>query len=162
MVNNGEDIFIPDMETHEIDYNVLVGANCHKRCENLSVLYQNVRGLNTKITEFQQNVIINKEYDVIVITETWLQDNVRNSELFTDDYVVFRYNRNLNETAKKRAGGILVAVKNNLYVTEVEVESCDINCEVMCVKVLLNNHDYFYIFGVYVVPNKPLNVYENF
>ena len=43
--------------------------------------YQNVRGLRTKTVQFYNDVIIN-DYEVIIITETWLSEGILSEELF--------------------------------------------------------------------------------
>lgn len=60
--------------------------------KSLSLFYQNVRGLNTKINQAKLFVNVNC-YDVIGLTETWLGDGVNSSEIFNKDYHVFRHDR---------------------------------------------------------------------
>ena len=77
------------------------------KCHNsLKLYYQNVRGLRTKTKEFFLAVIDN-DYDIIVLTETWLSSDIYDAELFSANYVVFRYDRALS-----RGGGVLIAVKS--------------------------------------------------
>lgn len=40
-----------------------------------SVMYQNVRGLRTKLVEFKTNLATNSP-DIIFITESWLKDGI--------------------------------------------------------------------------------------
>jgi hypothetical protein len=70
--------------------------------------------LNTKTIDFQCNVSVN-QYDIICITETWLQDNVSDNELFDDRYNVYRRARNLEGPfSKKTGGGVMIAVTKKL------------------------------------------------
>lgn len=48
------------------------------------------------------------------LTETWLQDSVFNAELFSSDYDIFRYDRNLVLTDRTTGGGVLVAFRGEL------------------------------------------------
>lgn len=80
----------------------------------ISIYYQNVRGLRTKTNEFLTN-ILSRDIDIIVLTETWLNDNIHCSELFDKCYTVYRADRDLNLTTKKDGGGCLVAVKSKYY-----------------------------------------------
>lgn len=82
---------------------------------NLSIYYQNARGLRSKTTLFYRNVCATN-YDIIVITETWLLDSVLDAELFDSRYVVFRRDRNYTITRQSRGGGVLIAVRRDLVV----------------------------------------------
>lgn len=53
------------------------------------IYYQNVRGLKSKVNEFYNN-ILTTEFDIISITETWLDESVYSSEFFSDEWSVFR------------------------------------------------------------------------
>lgn len=78
----------------------------------LSVYYQNIRSLNTKLDKFTRNValLIN---DIIVLTESWLSGSVNDSELeLCSRYVVFRCDRDQNIYGHViRGDGVLIAVK---------------------------------------------------
>lgn len=77
----------------------------------LNCYYQNVRGLNTKTLNFSKNVLCNN-YDIIVLTETWIQSGVTDRELFDDRYNVYRCDRDTDRRgSKKTGGGVLIAIK---------------------------------------------------
>lgn len=78
--------------------------------KDVSVYYQNVRGLRSKTGEFLANVL-SRDIDVIALTETLLNDDIHSSELFDKSYVVYRVDRDLSRTAKTDGGGCLIAVK---------------------------------------------------
>lgn len=80
---------------------------------SISVYYQNVRGLRTKVDEFFL-AATESNYDVIIITETWLNDQFYSQQLFGDRYTVYRKDRNSDTSTKKRGGGVLIAVTNRL------------------------------------------------
>lgn len=77
---------------------------------NFKVFYQNVRGLKTKSVDFMRSVISN-DYDVIVLTETWLNEDISSSELFDDRYCVYRDDRDFAATSKRDGGGCIIAIK---------------------------------------------------
>lgn len=81
--------------------------------EGISIYYQNVRGLRTKIDDFYA-AASDQEYDVIILTETWLHDAINSVQLFGHDYTVYRKDRNPDISGKSRGGGVLIAVKNSL------------------------------------------------
>lgn len=84
--------------------------------DNLNVYYQNVRGLRTKTTAFYRNICLNS-YDVVVLTETWLNDSISDSELFDDRFMVWRRDRDYTLTCQDRGGGVLIAIRKDLTVT---------------------------------------------
>lgn len=77
----------------------------------LNIYYQNSRGLRTKTKEFYENVVC-KSYDIIVITESWLKNNIFDRELFDDRYIVYRRDRDSKTSKKADGGGVLIAVLN--------------------------------------------------
>lgn len=81
--------------------------------DSLNIYYQNVRGLRTKTHEFLNNVCCNN-YDLIVLTETWLCTGIYDSELFSANYNVYRRDRNVVNSKKLNGGGVLVAVSNHI------------------------------------------------
>lgn len=82
--------------------------NAASNC-NLRIFYQNVRGLRTKTKTILINVL-KQDLDVILLTETWLNDSVFDHELFDSRYIVFRRDRSSTNCSKLEGGGVLVAV----------------------------------------------------
>lgn len=79
----------------------------------LNIYYQNTRGLRTKVDSFFL-AVMDADYHVIVLTETWLNDTFFSTQLFGHSYTVYRNDRDVTCTGKKRGGGVLIAVSNNL------------------------------------------------
>ena len=65
-------------------------------------------------------------FDLICLSETWLDNNVNNSEFTTQNYIIFRKDRNFVETKCSRGGGVLIAVRNNFSVQPIDLTS--FNC----------------------------------
>lgn len=53
---------------------------------------QNVRGLRTKLPELKRNISL-LYYDCLILVETWLNENILDSELGLHDYTIFRMDR---------------------------------------------------------------------
>lgn len=53
-----------------------------KIMNKLKIYYQNVNGMKTEVNEFRMSLLVS-DYDVIVLTETWLREEYYDSELFT-------------------------------------------------------------------------------
>ncbi|XP_055527958.1 uncharacterized protein LOC129720502 [Wyeomyia smithii] len=77
----------------------------------LRIFYQNVRGLRTKIDTFFLAASYS-EYDVIVLTETWLDDCILSPQLFGSSFTVLRMDRSRVNSRKSRGGGVLIAVSS--------------------------------------------------
>ena len=75
-----------------------------------TVLHSNVRSLRSKMDELQANVNCMHEYRqacLLAFTETWLDDNVQDSDLFIDGFgTPIRLNRNKRDTGKEHRGGV--------------------------------------------------------
>jgi hypothetical protein len=74
---------------------------------SIDIFYQNVRGLRTKFTEIFDNVI-SSGYNIFCSTETLLNDQCYDQNLFPDGFIVFRSDR--IHATKKRGGGVLMDV----------------------------------------------------
>jgi hypothetical protein len=79
----------------------------------LNIYYQNVRGLRTKTLEIYESVL-GEDYDLIALTETWLEPGIDNCELFDSRYEVYRKDRDQVGTGMRRGGGVLLAVHKRL------------------------------------------------
>ncbi|CAH0716391.1 unnamed protein product, partial [Brenthis ino] len=79
----------------------------------LDIYYQNVRGLRTKTNDVFKN-ILNSDYKIIALTETWLNSTISSNEIFDSRYVVYRKDRACSENSKKDGGGVLIAVSRDI------------------------------------------------
>ena len=76
----------------------------------------NFRSVINKVPQLV-NMIDSIQPDIIIGTETWLHKGVYSSEIFPEDYIVYRKDRD------SKGGGVLVAVKKDLkslHVTELD------------------------------------------
>ena len=73
----------------------------------LKVAYFNARSLVNKSASLEVGVY-SKNFDIIAITETHLDQSVNSAELFPSNYRVYRRDRN------RRGGGVLVAVSDKI------------------------------------------------
>ena len=55
---------------------------------NISIYYQNVGGLRSKLNEFF--IVSQEDYSVITLTETWLHSHISDAELFNGNYQIYR------------------------------------------------------------------------
>ncbi|KAL1404445.1 hypothetical protein pipiens_005347, partial [Culex pipiens pipiens] len=122
----------------------------------LSFYYQNVRGLRTKIDDLFL-AVIDCDYDVIVLTETWLDDEIFSPQLFGTGYVVYRNDRDTVRTGKKTGGGICIAVSKKFDSTEFPVPTDASSLEQLWVVINGVADQKLYVGSVYISPDLARN-----
>nr|AEM44817.1 unknown [Pectinophora gossypiella] len=132
---------------------------------NLSVYYQNCRGIRTKLQTLFMN-ILSCDFDIIVITETWLIPEISDSEFIDQRYVTFRCDRDRNATSKMDGGGVMIAVLRSLnpvYVLSSPTvgDSRYLEHVLVCIPSSDRNKRHI-ISAVYISNNSPTSVYEDF
>lgn len=80
----------------------------------LQIYVFNVNGLRTKLPEFYANVML-MDLKIYMLCETNLDDSINDSEVFPNDYCVFRCDRSeltekFQTTHKSSGGGVLIAI----------------------------------------------------
>jgi hypothetical protein len=81
----------------------------------LTLLQVNCRSICNKLLEFW-NLIDIYDPDVVIGTESWLNSDINNAEIFRGDYMVFRRDR------CSRGGGVFICVKNHIDCRELWVD----------------------------------------
>ena len=119
--------------------------------ERLLVYYQNVRGLRTKIDDFFI-AVAECNFDIIVLTETWLDEKIYSAQLFGNLFTVFRCDRNSLNSRKSRGGGVLIAVSARLNAFIDPAPICN-TLEQIWVRVKLP-HQMISVGVIYLPPNR--------
>lgn len=117
----------------------------------LTCIYQNVRGLNTKL----KNIYLTStdcDFDVIILTETWLKPTICDSEIFCDNYQVFR-----NDRLNKIGGGVLIAVNNSISCERITM-TVHPDAEFLCVHLRYCGR-HVILTCSYIPPNSPVDTY---
>lgn len=117
--------------------------------------YQNGRGLRTKLFTLNCNVY-NLDYTFIILTKSWLHENIHDNELGLFNYNIFRFDRCLSTSVCNRAGGVLIGVKKGITSSLLSVSS--INVEHIFVELIVHSSKYL-IGSVYFLPNYPQDSY---
>lgn len=119
----------------------------HQRDKNqkrsgLKILNINFQSIKSKVEEFQ--VLLEAEQpDILICTETWLNADIKNCEIFPDHYQVFRKDR------ADGYGGVMIAVKN---MTAQILDELSVNAELLWIKLDLGKNAVRYV-GAYYNPN---------
>ena len=82
-------------------------ANTHRPCP-FSILYYNARSLLPKMDELRL-VCLSEQPDIVCIVETWLGENILDSEISIANYSVVRLDRN------RHGGGIVMYIRDCLH-----------------------------------------------
>jgi hypothetical protein len=109
-----------------------------------------VRSLRNKLTELY-NGIISSKFDVVIISETWLNDSVLDNELCNSSYYIFRSDRDFITCQCSRGGGVLVAVSTAFVVERIDLNNTLLpNVDIVCVKISIPKTPILYIFALYI------------
>lgn len=132
---------------------------------NLTVYYQNCRGMRTKLKTIFFNIMSNS-YDIIILTETWLNNSIYDEEFMDQRYILYRCDRDLKLTQKSDGGGVLVAVMKCLKPSRLFVPVSSLTplakyAELVLLQLPSTEITGPYLIGAVYIPNKsPLAVYN--
>mgnify|MGYP005985692597 FL=1 len=76
--------------------------------------------MRSKVVDFF-NAISSANFDIIAITESWLKNDISDSEIFPHNYVVFRKDRITEGSKVSRGGGVVLAFKDTLSTTNLDL-----------------------------------------
>lgn len=79
----------------------------------LNIYLQNTRSIRGKTVQFKLG-LLNANYDIVAITETWLTDGIFDAEVSDDRYDVHRCDRSQLVTGRSRGGGVMLLTKRHL------------------------------------------------
>lgn len=91
-------------------------------------------------------------FDIIVLTETWLDSRTFSSQVFGPSYEVFRCDRSARNSTKSVGGGVLVAVKKKLKSKPIDNDSWA-SIEQVWVKIEFSGRNLF-LCGIYIPPDR--------
>lgn len=95
--------------------------------------YQNVRSVKNKLKSVTCNFPL-FSYDIIILTETRLNNQVYDAELGFHDHVIYRCDRDSTTSTKQRAGGVLIALNKSLNSELISIENNTIETLFVLVK----------------------------
>ena len=89
---------------HSFNFSPSIGRDKH----SLDCIVLNARSLRNKLLDFQSVVYAGK-FDIVTVSETWLDDTVFDHEILPTGYTIFRKDR-----VDRRGGGVLMAFKSDI------------------------------------------------
>src|SRR5215475_2539185 len=119
--------------------------------KSLVLLQVNCRSIYNKALEFW-NLVDAYNPDIIIGTESWLREEIGNTEIFRADFTTFRRDKHT------RGGGVFICVKNNFNCSELWVDD---DFEIIAVEVKgSDSKDTWEVIGIYRAPNEGVRVIE--
>jgi hypothetical protein len=119
--------------------------------QRLNIVYQNVRGLKTKLQEWNHS-LLSQEADIVAVTETFLDDSIGDPEVASSEWSVVRRDR-----PNRRGGGVLLAARPGITLRrhpELETTSGE---DLWCSFSL--KHVKYYVAVIYIPPHSRDNTY---
>jgi hypothetical protein len=98
------------------------------------------------------NIIDSYNPEIIIGTETWLNDSVHNSEIFPPNYNIYRRDR------RDGFGGVLIAVKADIVSEHLDVE---INTESVYTSITLEKGKQLIVGALYRPPSSSIEYMDN-
>ena len=120
--------------------------------EALKVLTVNVNHILAKRVELL-HFLVDNSIDIMIACETKIDENICDAELGLENFDIYRKDRNIH------GGGVLVAVKKQLKSRKLEITGTE--CELVCVKLMVENTRPVVICAFYRPPSSTLEVMEN-
>ena len=111
-----------------------------KKEQHLRILNVNFQSIKTK-QHLLSNLIDSTRPDIIFGTETWIDNSIKDSQIFPPGFNIYRTDRNLS------GGGVLIAVKDTYITTAVPELHTD--CEIVWCKLELVGHKSIYLSTFY-------------
>ena len=100
----------------------------------LNVNFQSIKGKQCQV----RNLIDSTNPDILFGTETWIDSNIKDSQIFPSGYNIFR-----KDKTNCGGGGVLIAVKDIFIVTPVPELQTD--CKIVWCKLELVGHNTVYL-----------------
>lgn len=147
--------------TLNVNQNIIAISSNSNNSQNLDlkIYYQNVRGLRTKTKTIYLNSMV-LDFDMYVLTETWLASSINDLEIFNSSYIVFRrdrYHTNFDSTIIPKGGGVLIALKNKFNADLISIPDSDL-LELICVKIQFCTKN-VYVVNCYIPPSSAIEIY---
>ena len=127
----------------------------HDSNNNAWLYYQNVRGLRTKIDEFFL-ATDDCMHDIIILTETGLDDQINSLQLFGDSFNVFRCDRSCLNSDKRSFGGVVIAIAKQ-YPCALFEPAHGRHLEQVCVSTTIHGSRIL-LCAIYIPPDKSNDV----
>ncbi len=114
--------------------------------DNLKIAVLNCNSIMNKVAEFQ-TFLADTDPDIILGTESWLKPEVSSSEVFPQEYSVFRKDRQAD--IKKSGGGVFILTRKEYICSELTIKT---QCEFVAIEMQLIDQQNIKICNFYRPP----------
>lgn len=111
--------------------------------------------MRSKISGFRE-ALTSSDFDVVVVTESWLVSSIGDAELTPDGWLCFRRDRHSQRDVTSFGGGVLIMARAFLSPSQLVID--DGGVEQLWVKISTPGQT-FAIGGAYIPPRSPLEPY---
>lgn len=126
---------------------------------NFRCLYTNIRSILNNHKREELGMLLNEhKVNILGISESWANENIDDAELSFSGFSVFRRDRSLGE--KKRGGGVLLYVRDNLVAVDVSDKGSG-KSESIWVNICGSNGLKLTIGVCYLSPNPSMDEIDN-
>ncbi|XP_058817502.1 uncharacterized protein LOC131680810 [Topomyia yanbarensis] len=119
----------------------------------IHLYYQNVGGMNSCANTYRL-ATSDCCYDIIALTETWLNEQTLSSQVICSDYEVLRCDRSPLNSHKSSGGGVLLAVRCGIKVQHITNDAWSSIEQVWAAIKLGNRTLYIYIYMCGLFPSR--------
>lgn len=125
-----------------------------------------MRGLNSKLNTFY-NAISAIDADIVCVSETWLSEDILDRELFPEEFVVYRCDRDRRALGVSKGGGVLLAVRDVFDSKIYKINLSDLRdsfptIDIVGCKIVVTNVFFIYVFVIYISPSISFEDYQSF
>lgn len=139
-----------------------------ENAQNLKIYYQNVEGLRSKKDQLKKSLENVSSYSLFVFVETNLDKDVDTADIFTEDFIVIRRDRQ-EKAVRGHGGGLLIAYPKTSAIKSAKIcddFSCGVkerkDVEDLWVTINMTNGENLHLCAVYLRPQCRKEFFEQF
>ena len=135
-------------------------SETRRKCleSNIKIAHLNIRSIkNRNNFLLVKEALMKHKFDILTISETWLDCSITDAEIWIPGYNIYRLDR-----VSKVGGGVCVYTKDNFKISSLNDLSyiADSGIHMLWLRVQVGNLRSFLICTAYRPPNAPLNCFE--
>lgn len=134
----------PSLTGYLNDFSLPSDNVSEKMCKKLSSLSLNARSIMNKVPDLEALLKCHNT-DAVAITETFLSDEIQDSEIVNSDFKIFQRDRN------RHGGGVMFIIKS--CIPAIRRQDLETDCEVLWIELFLRKVSV--ILGVFYNPPAP-------
>lgn len=122
---------------------------------HLSLYYQHIGGMKNRLKNFYLSTH-SCNFNVFAITETWLNESIKDNEIASNDYIIFRKDRTPKNSCFSKGGGVIIGVLASINPQHIETPD---DIELVCVSFTFQGNTFF-VSNSYIPPLSSKETYN--